>query len=65
MRRFIKLIKEKWLRQTSMTIFLVAVIFAIFLLGNKILDNLNIAPLDFTKEKLYSLSDESKQEIKK
>ena len=65
MRRLIKLIKEKWLRQTSLTILLVFIIFAIFVLTNKILDNLNLAPIDFTQEKLYSLSDESKEEIKK
>ena len=65
MKRFIKLIKEKWLRQTSLTIILVLIIFAIFVFANKILDNLNIAPIDFTKEKIYSLSDESKEEVKK
>ncbi len=65
MRKFIKLIKEKWLRQTSLTILLVAIILVIFLLVNKIFDNLNIAPIDFTKEKVYSLSDESKKEIEK
>ena len=64
MRKFIRLIKEKWLRQTGLTIFLVAIIFAIFLLTNKILDNLNLAPIDFTQEKLYSLTDDSKDVIK-
>ena len=60
MRKLIKLIKEKWLRQTSLTILLVFIIFIIFVLTNKTLDNLNLAPIDFTQEKLYSLSDESK-----
>lgn len=64
MKRFIKLIKEKWLRQTSLTILLVALILAIFLVGNGILQEVNIAPLDFTKEKRYSLSDDSKNQIK-
>lgn len=65
MRRFIKFIKEKWLRQTSLTILLVAIIFAIFLLTNKIIENLSLSPIDFTQEKVYSLTDESKEEIKK
>ena len=65
MRKFIKLIKEKWLRQTSLTILLVAIIFLIFLLVNKIIQNIDLAPIDFTKEKLYSLSDESKEEVAK
>ena len=64
MKRFIKLIKEKWLRQTSLTILLVAMILAIFLVGNGILQETTIAPLDFTKEKMYSLSDDSKEQIK-
>lgn len=65
MRKFIKLIKEKWLRQTSLTILLVAIIFVIFLLVNMICQNLDLSPIDFTKEKLYSLSDESKEQIAK
>ena len=65
MRKFIKLIREKWLRQTSLTILLVAIIFVIFVLINKITQNVNISPIDFTQEKLYSLSDESKQQISK
>lgn len=64
MRKFIKLLKEKWLKQTSLTILLVAIIFLIFLLTNKILNNLNIAPIDLTQEKLYSLTDDSKTVIK-
>ena len=60
-----KLIKEKWLRQTSLTIILVAIILVIFLLLNKIIENIDIAPLDFTKEKIYSLTDDSKNEIAK
>ena len=65
MKKFIRLIKDKWLRQTSLTIFLVAIIFAIFLFTNKILSNLNLSPIDFTQEKLYSLTDDSKEAVKK
>lgn len=64
MKGFIRVIKEKWLRQTSLTILLVAILLAIFLVGNGILQEINIAPLDFTKEKIYSLSDDSKEQIK-
>lgn len=64
MKRFIKLIKEKWLRQTSLTILLVALILAIFIMGNGILQQVNISPLDFTKEKRFSLSDDSKNQVK-
>lgn len=64
MKRFIKLIKEKWLRQTSLTIVLVALILAIFIALNGLLQKVNISPLDFTKEKRYSLSEDSKEQIK-
>lgn len=64
MKKFIKLIKEKWLKQTSLTLLLVAIILAIFLVVNGVLEKLDIAPIDFTKEKIYSLSEESKQEVK-
>ena len=65
MKRFIKLIKEKWLKQTSLTIALVAIIITIFVAINVIINNLDLKPIDFTREKIYSLSDDSKNEIKK
>ncbi|MBR3134773.1 MAG: GldG family protein [Clostridia bacterium] len=64
-KRIIRLIKEKWLRQTSLTILLVAIILIVFILINTIVNNLSLKPIDFTKEKIYSLSDESKNEVKK
>lgn len=64
MKRFIKLIKEKWLKQTSLTLLLVAIILTIFLVVNGILQKANIAPIDFTKEKVYTLSEDSKKEVK-
>lgn len=64
MRRFIKLMKEKWLRQTSLTILLVAIIIVIFIMINYAFRKMDIAPLDFTQEKIYSLSEDSKSRIK-
>ena len=64
MRRFIKLIKEKWLRETSLTILLVAIILFAFIIINLIFRQIDIAPIDFTQEKIYSLSQESKDRIK-
>ena len=65
MRKFIKILKEKWLRETSLTILLVAIILMLFILINVFVKKLDVAPLDFTKEKIYSLSDDSKEEISK
>ena len=64
MKKFIMLIKNKWLRQTSLTLLLVAIILAIFIAGNFILNKAKLNPIDFTKEKIYTLSDESKNQIK-
>ncbi len=63
--RFIRLIKNKWLRSTSSTIVIVAIILAIFIALNLCISNLNLNPIDFTKDKVYSLSDDSKNEISK
>ncbi len=64
MRKIIKLIKEKWLRETSLTILLVVIILSVFILINAIFKNLNLSPIDFTQEKIYTLSEDSKNEIK-
>lgn len=65
MKRFIKLIKEKWLKQTSLTIALIAIIICIFTVTNVVINNLDLKPIDFTREKIFSLSEDSKNEIKK
>ena len=64
MKRFIKLIKDKWLRQTSLTLLLVAIILALFILINLVLKKLDLTPIDFTSEKIYTLSEESKDAVK-
>lgn len=64
-KKVVRVIKEKWLRQTSLTLLLVAIIVCIFIGLNMIIKNLKINPLDFTQAKIYSLSDDSKEEVKK
>ena len=64
LKRFIMLIKDKWLKQTSLTIMLVALIFVVFIATNIIFRKLDFKPIDFTKEKIYSLSEESKKDVK-
>lgn len=64
MKKFIKLIKEKWLRQTSLTVLLIAIMVCVFIIINTIFQNSNLSPIDFTEEKIYSLSDESKEQVK-
>ena len=64
MRRLIEIIKKKWIKDSVLTLALVVILIAIFILVNLLFMNLDIAPLDFTKQGLYTLSDESKEQIK-
>lgn len=58
------LIKKKWLINTFSTILIVAVLIAAFIGLNLWVQQLNVPSIDVTKNKLYSLSDASKNEIK-
>lgn len=62
--KFIEIIKKKWLINTSKTFLLVAIIIAIFIGINIGMQKLELTPLDFTQEKLYTLTDESKEKVK-
>ena len=64
MRRLIEKIKKKWIRDTFFTLMLVLILIGIFILVNLVFINLDIKPLDFTAEKLYTLSEESKEQVK-
>lgn len=63
MKKIIDIIQKKWLRDTFMTIVLVAIIIAFFIVLNLWVQSLNLTDLDVTKEQLYTLSDESKKQI--
>ena len=56
--------KGKWLGNTLLTVLLIAVIVAIVVALNIFLEKMNISNIDLTKEKLYSLSEESKGKVK-
>ena len=63
MKKLIDIIQKKWLRDTFMTVILVCIIVALFIVLNLCMQNLDLTDLDVTKEKLYTLSDESKKQI--
>ena len=63
MRRLIEIIQKKWIKDSVLTLVLVVILIAIFILVNLLFMKLDIAPLDFTKQGLYTLSDESKEQI--
>lgn len=58
------MIRKKWLSNTAQTILLVAVLLAIFISINMYVQSLNLEPIDVTKNKIYTLSDSSKDVIK-
>lgn len=62
--KFIETIKKKWLVKTSKTLLLIAIIVGIFIGINIIMQSLELTPLDFTEEKLFTLTDESKEKVK-
>ena len=62
--KFIEIIKKKWLVDGSKTFLLVAIIIAIFIGVNILMQKLELTPIDFSQEKLYTLTDESKEKVK-
>ena len=64
MKKFIEIIKNKWLINTSKTFALIAIMVALFIGINYGVQKLNLKTIDLTENKLYSLTDESKDKIK-
>ena len=52
---------KKWLKQTSLTVLLIVIIISAGIGINLAVENANWADFDFTKDKVYSLSEQSKQ----
>ena len=61
LKTFIK--KGKWLRSAIFTALLIALIIAVYICINIALDKIDPSDIDFTSEKLYSLSQESKDKV--
>ena len=53
--------RAKWLRQTSLTVLLILIIVAACVEINIGVEEINLADFDFTQDKIYTLSDMSKQ----
>lgn len=63
--KILEVLKLKWLRETTLTVVLIAIIIAIFFGINIGVDKLDPQDIDLTKEKLYTLTEESKNQISK
>ena len=62
--KFIETIKKRWLIDSTKTTILVLAIIAIFIAINIGMQKLELSPIDFTQEKLYTLTDDSKEKVK-
>ena len=60
----VEILKKKWLRETSLTLILVAIIITIYFEINALVNKANVPDLDLTKSQIYSLSEETKDKIK-
>lgn len=59
--KIIDVLKSKWMRNTSKTIILIAIIIGLFLGINILMQHIDPKDIDLTKEKIYTLSEESKK----
>lgn len=62
--KIIETIKKKWLIDSSKTILLVVIILAFFIGVTILMKNLELTPIDLTEEKLFTLTEESKEQVK-
>ena len=62
--KFIQTIKRNWLINGTKTLILVLIIVAIFITISVVMHNLELTPLDFSQEQLYTLTDETKERVK-
>ena len=65
MKKITSLIKNKWLMKTLSTIILIIFIILAFIIINKVASTANPKIVDLTKGKLYTLTNESKEIIRK
>lgn len=62
--KFIQSVKKRWLINGTKTCILIAFLIAVFILINFGMQKLELEPIDFTEEKLYTLTQESKDKVK-
>ena len=64
MKKFVEIIKKKWLRDTTKTILLICILIALFIAINLVVNKIDLPSIDVTKNQLYTLTEESKQKVK-
>ena len=61
--KIIESLKSKWLRDTGKTIMLIAIVVALFIGVNIIMSTIDPKDIDMTANKLYTISEESREKI--
>ena len=64
MKNLIQKIKKSWLIKRTTTIIFMLILVALFIILTLWINNLDLNPIDFTSEKLYTLTDTSKERVK-
>ena len=64
MKKFLEIIKNKWLIKGTTTLLLVLLVIACYIGLNMLVEKINVENLNITEKKLYSLSDETKTKLK-
>ena len=64
MKKLIEKIKKSWLIKRTTALIFMAVLVILFIGLTLWINNLNLDPIDFTAEKLYTLTDTSKERVK-
>lgn len=62
--KFVETLKKKWLINGTKTFLLVVIIIGLFIGIGLWMKKLDITPIDLTEDKLYTLTDESKEKVK-
>lgn len=62
--KLVENIKKNWIVDGTKTFILIAILILIFIGINILMQKLDLAPIDFSQEKLYTLTDESKEKVK-
>lgn len=64
MKKIVEILKKKWLRDTSKTILLVALLVVVYIGINLLVKKLDLPDIDVTQNKLFTLTEASKQKIR-
>lgn len=63
MKKIIEIIKKKWLKDTFLSLLLIAIIFAIYFGINYGVEKLNLEDIDLTSDKIYSISETTETKL--